>query len=457
MALIAVLLMPRKLHCLNILLFSLLFYYWSSGPIVIVLALSITLNWALGKALEKRRQKWLLAVGIAINLSTLFYYKYAFFLSEQISLIHSGFDSALFQDIVLPVGISFFTFQAISYLVDIYRQDIKAEPKLIVFGAYLSFFPQLIAGPIVRFKDVIHSYYAPQISTENIAAGATRFTHGLLKKLIIADSAGAIADACFSVPVAEVTTATSLLGALAYSVQIYFDFSAYSDMAIGLGLIFGIRFNENFARPYASSSVTEFWRRWHISLSSWFRDYLYIPLGGNRAGASRTYLNLIIVFLLTGLWHGAAWTFILWGIYHGLFLIIERLILRGRAGSSRSQLARYLYSIPVVMLGWILFRAETLDQATAFFSALLPSYHASSMYLSHTVLQSITPFTLTALALGCITFFMRGERGYGERIMQSTNVRALLFNRVFYIVFGLPLVLVLSFSTDFSPFLYFRF
>ncbi|MFK8049164.1 MAG: MBOAT family protein [Halioglobus sp.] len=434
---------------------SLFFYFWSSGAIVFVLIFSILMNWGWGLLLSRFCSQWILGFGVALNLLVLAYYKYAAFLAQQFDLIFTANLTGTFQSIILPIGISFFTFQAISYLVDIYRKEAEVETNVIRFGAYLSFFPQLIAGPIVRYRDVIAQYARPDISVLNMSAGFARFAHGLFKKVVIADSAGAIADACFALPADEYTMATSALGAIAYTVQIYFDFSGYSDMAIGLGLIFGIRFNENFTHPYSSSSLTEFWRRWHISLSSWFRDYLYIPLGGNRSSEFATYRNLVLVFAVTGLWHGAAWTFVVWGLYHGFFLLLERKWLAGVVSRS-SLLARYCYMLPVVVVGWIIFRADTLAQGHLFIEALF-MFGVNSLLLPDTVLQVLTPFSLLAVVTGCLIYLAPRNKIFGAYLSSGTPSSKLLAIRLMYCAVGLPYSLMIAFSSHFSPFLYFRF
>ena len=313
-------------HSSALLLLSLVFYAWSSGPLVWLLLACVLVNWAVARALEATRNRRWLAIGLAANFLPLAYYKYAGFAAIQADALFGTRWAPDWAEVALPVGISFFVFQGVSYLVDVAREETAAETNPIHFGAYLTFFPQLIAGPIVRYQDAIRSYHAPNRSLARATYGARRFAHGLLKKVLVADTVAPVADACFATGADDLSLAAAWLGAIAYSVQIYFDFSGYSDMAIGLAALCGIDLRENFERPYASATITEFWRRWHISLSSWFRDYLYIPLGGNRAGPLRLYANLLIVFLATGLWHGAAWNFVAWGAFHGAFLIGERIL-----------------------------------------------------------------------------------------------------------------------------------
>jgi alginate O-acetyltransferase complex protein AlgI len=443
-------------HNYTILLFSLVFYYWSSGWDVLLLVLSIFGNWNIGLLLDRYRSRALLVAGITLNLALLGFFKYAYFFAENASFVIGYEGNNPFVDIILPIGISFFTFQGISYLVDIWRKDISAEKNLVVFGAYLSFFPQLIAGPIVRFKDVIKDYHKPRITLDNVAYGSSRFAHGLIKKVLIADSAGLIADACFAVPAEHLTFGESWLGALAYAIQIYFDFSAYSDMAIGLGLICGIRFLENFNHPYASSTITEFWRRWHISLSSWFRDYLYIPLGGNRVSKLKNYRNLLIVFFITGLWHGASWSFVAWGLYHGLFLMGEKLLFGRRVNALTTPLLRAVYVLPVVLVGWVIFRAESLSAALAYLEVMFDPVGNSAATLSISVQATLTPFPILALVLGSMSFFASRRYTLGQLLTRQTSA-AMDFARLIYVTLTIALGAILVLQSDFSPFLYFRF
>ena len=442
-------------HNYAILLFSLVFYYWSSGLAVLLLVLSILANWTFGLLLERFRNRILIVSGISFNLVLLGFFKYAYFFTENLSSVTGADGHNPFVDIILPIGISFFTFQGVSYLVDIWRREIPAEKNLVLFGAYLSFFPQLIAGPIVRFKDVINDYRLPRITLDNLAFGASRFAHGLLKKVLIADSAGLIADACFALPADQLSTGEAWLGALAYAIQIYFDFSAYSDMAIGLGLICGIRFLENFNHPYTSSTITEFWRRWHISLSTWFRDYLYIPLGGNRVSKIMNYRNLLIVFLITGLWHGAAWSFVVWGLYRGVFLMFEKLLLGERVNRLTSVALRAVYMFPVILIGWVIFRAENLTAAGSYLATML-SFSGVTGELSKSVQEVLTPFTIAALALGCSAFFASSKTTIGKTLARHAGLKLEVL-KFAYVAFAIVFAAIIVLQSDFSPFLYFRF
>ncbi len=353
----------------NLLLFaaSLLFYVWGEGGYVLLLLSSIIITFVLGRKIEKysgRRKKFLLGIGIFCNLLPLFIFKYLHFTFATLAPIFfsTGQEYSLIENIHLPAGISFFTFQAISYLIDVYRRVAPAEQGLLNCGLYISMFPQLIAGPIIRYHDIARQLHKRTVTLSGFATGAERFTFGLAKKVLLADPLGIKADQIFNLPLHELSMGDAWLGAVCFTLQIYYDFSGYSDMAIGLGKMFGFKFPENFNYPYISRSIREFWRRWHISLSTWLRDYLYIPLGGSRKGSTRTIVNLLIVFLLCGLWHGANWTFVIWGLWHGTFLILERIIPLQQNTLWRQSLG-WVYTTLVVIVGWVLFRSSSLTSA----------------------------------------------------------------------------------------------
>ncbi len=349
----------------TVLLFSMLFYIWGEGVFVLVLLLSVLINHAAGRAITSAaptRRRRFLALGVLANLALLIYFKYYGFLLFDV-LGWDSLDPARVPH--LPLGISFFTFQSLSYLVDVYRGDARPARSLPDLALYIMMFPQLIAGPIVRYSDVARQIARRTIHLSYVRHGLLFFCVGLSQKVLIANNMAAVADPIFGLPADQLTTSLAWTGAIAYMLQIYFDFAGYSNMAIGLGLVMGFKFPHNFNYPYISQSITEFWRRWHMSLSSWFRDYLYIPLGGNRHGSLVTYRNLLIVFVLCGLWHGASWTFLLWGLYHGALLVFERLG-PGVALQRSPRLLRHLYTLLAILIGWVLFRAESIDQALAF-------------------------------------------------------------------------------------------
>lgn len=348
---------------------SIFFYFVGEGWFVLLMLFSILANYIFGlliaRANDRRRSFWL-TLGIAINIGALIYYKYAGFLAS--SVFHLP-NATAFEGIHLPLGISFFTFQAISYLVDVHRGDAAAEKSIFRLGSYISMFPQLVAGPIVRFSTVAIALRQRTVRLRHAYYGLIFFAVGLAEKVLLADSAAGIADAIYATQVADLSRGAAWLGGFAYSLQIFFDFSGYSAMAIGLGFLIGFRFPQNFNFPYTSVSITDFWRRWHISLSSWFRDYVYIPLGGNRHGAIGTYRNLFLVFLLTGVWHGASWNFVFWGLYHGAFLILERIGF-GRVLKKTSPIIQVLYTLLVVYFGWVFFRADDLPHAFSMISQM---------------------------------------------------------------------------------------
>ncbi len=338
-----------------LLIASLFFYAWGEPRNVLLMLLSIAVNYVCGLLLgrfdsDEKKRKVVLWVSVVFNLGLLFFFKYFSFVT-----------GGLFPVIKLPIGISFFTFQIMSYTIDVYRRSVEPQKSLLKLALYISLFPQLIAGPIVRYIDVEKQLTYRECTAEKTARGMIRFSMGLAKKVIISNTVAAICDGIFG-STNTVPAFTAWVGVICYALQIYFDFSGYSDMAIGMGHMLGFDFLENFNYPYVSCSVQEFWRRWHISLSSWFRDYLYIPLGGNRRGKVRTYINLIIVFACTGLWHGASFSFIVWGLWHGLFLVIERLGFK-KVLDKLPKFIGWIYTMLVVLVGWVFFRADTLSAA----------------------------------------------------------------------------------------------
>jgi alginate O-acetyltransferase complex protein AlgI len=364
---------PRFRNLL-LLVASLLFYMWGEGTYVLVMLGIIAINYGLGRWVESRRGRLrprrLIAVAVVVNLGLLIVFKYSNFLVDQLNLVLSltHLPPVKLAHVHLPLGISFFTFHALSYVIDVSRREVGSG-KPLDFALYMTFFPHSIAGPIVRYGDIAGQLAGRIVTARGFAEGVRRFIIGLAKKMLVANTVAVAADAIFAIPDDGLTFGLAWLGVACYTLQIYFDFSGYSDMAIGLAKLFGIDFLENFNYPYAARSITDFWRRWHISLSTWFRDYLYIPLGGNRHGRLRTYVNLVMVFCLCGLWHGASWTFAGWGLFHGVFLVVERMK-AGRMLESLWTPARHLYTLMVVAVGWVLFRADSMGQAEAFLAAM---------------------------------------------------------------------------------------
>lgn len=436
-----------------IILVSLFFYVFDGGThsLKILLAYGV-LNFFFGYILEYVKSKnhilknLTLILFVAINLLALVFYKYSFWL---VNLLHDNgiADNITAKPQILPLGISFFTFHAISYLIDISRGELNGKSNVVNFLTYFFMFPHLIAGPIVRYKQVKDDLVNRTYDQSLFSYGLYRFILGVNKKILIANSVAPIANMAFTYHVASISTADAWLGSVAYMIQIYFDFSAYSDMAIGLAAMAGFRFSENFNQPYLSTSIKDFWRRWHISLSSWLRDYVYIPLGGSRVPTYRIYVNLITVFFLCGLWHGANMTFVIWGLYNGLFLILERLFL-GDLLARVPKLITHLYAILVVLIGWVFFRADSLSQAFEYLSVMFG--------LSNLDKESICQAQLLnyiALVVGCIIVFLK------LKTFNSSNTQeAVTHNYSYFVNFVLIFVsvLVLYFGAQ-NPFIYFNF
>jgi alginate O-acetyltransferase complex protein AlgI len=448
---------PTGLQNAFLLVGSLAFYSVDGGLITVVLLASIVVNHILGKLIDRSTSQnsrlALLAAGIVLNFVPLLYYKYWNFFLSVVSDVRvlAGDGRLSVVDIVLPAGISFFTFQGLSYLVDIYRREVRPAQSIVDFGMYHTLFPQLVAGPIVRYSEVENNILSRPNRLEDIEYGIIRFCIGLAKKMVIADSMGAVADRMFGLGADQLTMAAAWLGALAYTLQIFFDFSGYSDMAIGLGRALGFRFPENFDQPYTSRSITEFWRRWHMTLSRWFRDYLYIPLGGNRCGPVRTFLNLFAVFVLCGLWHGAAYTFVIWGIYHGALLVIEKLnknSLRISVG-----LLRWPLTLLLVVVGWVLFRAETLSQAGVFLRAMVGLGTSTSTY---DIAAFVTPDKGVFFVVGALlSLWPSGFRTRAEVWVSGFDIMRPVRQVGALLLFVYSASLMAA--NGFNPFIYFRF
>lgn len=460
---------PKPLKNLVLFVGSLVFYMWGGGELVFLLLTSVLGNYVFGLLVYRPQTRRLgLVLAIVFNVGILFFFKYFNFFVEQIWNIPGLFEGEpWFDKIILPIGISFYTFQALSYVIDVERGEKPPARNILDFGLYLVLFPQLIAGPIVKYALVADQLHDRTHSVDKFNLGAYRFLHGLFKKVVIADSVGAIADAAFNPLYADnLSMAGAWIGLLAYTLQIYFDFSAYSDMAIGLGLMLGFNFPENFNRPYSAVSITDFWRRWHMTLSHWFRDYLYIPLGGSRASEPVVYRNLMIVFLTTGLWHGANWTFILWGIYHGMLLLIERWA--GTREPQRRIVWHRAVTLLLVMLGWVIFRAENVDTAIAYYRAL---FDVTNLALNPEVAEAITNRGAVTLVLASVVFLLPGSFVAGRWLTRETDTEragdyrhqtALRYDAVdaYRVALLLPLLVIIAadvISGTFSPFLYFQF
>jgi alginate O-acetyltransferase complex protein AlgI len=454
---------PARFRNFLIFCLSLGFYAWGGVSYSLLLLGSILLNFFVGKALDTpnvKRKRWVLALGITVNLALLCVFKYANFFVENINVVAEAAGKAPvdWKHIALPIGISFFTFQAISYLVDVYRGDVAPQRNFVNLGLFISLFPQLVAGPIVRYNTIEAQLRKRSISVDKFYQGIVRFILGLAKKVLIADTLAYAADALFAAEAASLSTGDAWFGLVLYTLQIYYDFSGYSDMAIGLGYMLGFDLPENFNLPYIAHSIKNFWRRWHMSLSSWFKDYLYIPLGGSRLGAAKTYRNLLIVFLLTGLWHGANWNFVLWGIFHGLFLILERLGLE-RFLQRIPGVFRHIYVLAVVMFAWVLFRTPDADAAFAYYTALFGGSAQSQFVVSMIYLNPRLLCCLVIALLGAAGVFTGVEALVRQRL--TTLKRYLhtpwqLMQWCFYMLVLLLSVMAMT-GTTHQPFIYFQF
>lgn len=453
---------PFRYKSLVILLFSYLFYGWWRMDYLALLFLVTLWSYIFGKLIYVERtaqsRKRLLVVAIAGPLLVLGYFKYCnFFMDSLADLFNGGAPfTSWHARILLPIGISFYIFQAISYLIDIYREDAPPAQNFFDFAAFKALFPQLVAGPVLRYKDLAHQFMYRQHSLELFAEGGIRFFAGLAKKVLIADSVAPIADAIFAK--ADPTLAEAWLGTIAYSIQLYFDFSGYSSMAVGLGMMMGFRFIENFDCPYVSRSITEFWRRWHLSLSAWLRDYLYIPLGGNRLGTFRTYFNLFITMVLGGLWHGANWTFVLWGVWHGGLLALERLL--GIRPSDKRSVVALGGTLLLVMLGWVMFRSLDVHSALDMYRGMIG---LNGLAMQPDIAWQIKNFALASLAVGVVVVFIEpwfnrtfpAERLIHMQLSPSTGGVALAATGIVCFL-GMVSILKLTADND-SPFLYFQF
>jgi alginate O-acetyltransferase complex protein AlgI len=446
---------------------SIVFYTRGAGSFTWLVLALIAFNYAAARLIDRHRAtglgRRLLAGAVAIDLLVLVTFKYADFAVGNLNTAMALVDAQPFAlpGILLPIGISFFTFHAISYVVDVYRQDAAAQKRPVEAALYLLVFPQLVAGPIVRYRQIANQLSSRFASLDDFAYGVRRFIIGLSKKMLIANTLAVPADQIFAMPAAELTAAHAWTGVACYTLQIYFDFSGYSDMAIGLGRMFGFRFPENFNYPYIAASIQDFWRRWHMSLSAWFRDYVYIPLGGNRASTGRMYFNLVLVFFLCGLWHGASWTFVVWGLYHGAFLVLERVGLAARVGAMPEPL-RHAYALLVVMVGWVFFRADTLGGATAMLAAMagaggsVPAIYAPAWYWNTEVLLAVI-----AGMIGATPVMPVLAQRWSRHAAEGTGTGTLGWQGSMAAIVALLTIfsasLMLSAARSYNPFIYFRF
>ena len=448
-----------KVRNLLLIIASLIFYAYGEIVYVLLMIFSSILNYACARwvaAKPDKKNKAALVVAVVVNLGILGVFKYTgMFVTTFNSL--TGLSVPVPQ-IALPIGISFFTFQALSYVIDVYRGNVAVQKNYLNILLYISFFPQLIAGPIVKYRDINEQITDRHQDRDKIARGLRRFICGLSKKVLIANTMGAVADTLFACELGDLSVPAAWLGAVAYLFQIYYDFSGYSDMAIGLGLMFGFEFKENFNYPYGAYSVQDFWRRWHISLSTWFKEYLYIPLGGNRKGAARTTINKLIVFFCTGLWHGASWTFVLWGMWHGLFLLLEQFI---PALKKLPRVIGHIYTLLVVLLGFVVFRADTIGYGFGYIGRMFAGgFEPSAMSTAVTQLTPWFLFILVIAVIGCAPIRPLADKLranlYGEKALSKgwQAVQIALYAAAFI---GLVWCVLRLSPSGYNPFIYFRF
>lgn len=437
-----------------LLAFSLFFYAWGEPRALPLMLLVIAFNYWIALRIEKARSRVFLILGALFNLLLLGLFKYLDFLIANLNILlaWANFDRIPLPHIILPIGISFYIFQAISYIIDIGRGSAGAQRNIFRFALYISLFPQLIAGPIVRYLQIEPDLGKRGLVIDNISAGLIRFCIGLGKKVFIADSLGFVADKIFGAHPETVPCFWAWIGAITYAMQIYYDFSAYSDMAIGIGRIFNFRFPENFNYPYASRTIQEFWRRWHMSLTQWLIDYLYIPLGGSRVSTYATYRNIIIVLACCGIWHGAAWTFVIWGIYNGAGLVIERLC--GRLDILKNKPLLYyfhwLLTLIFILAGWVIFRAEDLTQAMQYLKIMFFGNTDRSFFDLPVIWEECFTYS-NCLFLGLALFFSQPHRKITFEIVYSSWI----WQAAILILFGASYAFVMT--GNYSPFLYFRF
>lgn len=433
---------------LFLLICSLLFYMWGEGELLVLVILSALFNYLIGLGLAYSRiPKSMLIIGILLNIGLLGYYKYYEFIIENLNVL--GFNIVHQNSIILPIGISFFTFHGLSYIIDVYRDKKLVQKNVSNLLLYITFFPQLVAGPIVRYHDISQQLNKREVSVDKMTEGIKRFIIGLAKKVLIANTLGALATQIFSTDTSLIGTGPVWLAIIAYSFQIYYDFSGYSDMAIGLAKFFGFDFPENFNFPYISKSVKEFWQRWHLSLSNWFKDYLYIPLGGSKNGNFKTYRNLMIVFLCTGIWHGASWNFIVWGCTHGILIIIERLFLLKYL--EKSSIISRIYLMTAIVTTWLFFTIEDFSKIIIYLKKMY-FISGTSGILHLNVFMSLETVTILVLA---IIFSVPWHRIIIIKTPKTVTIANYL-NTIFLLVLFLLCISNLA-SETYNPFIYFRF
>jgi alginate O-acetyltransferase complex protein AlgI len=446
---VSYILIRQELRNLMLLAASIIFYAWGEPRYLVIMFLTIIVNYLGAVFIDRYRAKakWFLFLAIVLNLSFLIYFKYFNFLVENLNnLANSNFDLI---KVVMPIGISFYTFQAMSYLVDVYRKEVEVQKDIYKLSLYITLFPALIAGPIVKYHDIKDQIDNRDVNFSKVTYGVKRFIIGLAKKMLIANTLGAVADKIFVLQVGQFDIFTAWLGAICYTMQIYYDFSGYSDMAIGLCLIFGFKIPENFNYPYISKSITEFWRRWHISLSSWFKEYLYIPLGGNRVSKSKNYLNLFIVFLCTGVWHGASWSFVVWGLWHGAFIILEKATNWHKKEGKIISIIQHIYVIFVFTIGWVIFKSDDMSYAWQYIKKMFGFIKSQSpTYKTFYYVDNIEIIALVVAIICAMPIF--------KNILKIQNKTAHTLVNIWLLILFVISTASIADST-YNPFIYFRF
>ena len=447
---------PKRIRNLVLFLSSILFYAWGEPVYILLMCFTITVDYVFGIIIDKQisvgkknKAKVSLVAAVAINLLLLGYFKYANFTIDTINSLTGAGIAAI--KLALPIGISFYTFQSLSYVIDVYRGDTKVQKNILDFGTYVTLFPQLIAGPIVRYRTVAEEMQGRVESRADFARGISRFIFGLGKKVLLANNAGLLWDSVNTLTASEMSVGSFWLGILAYTFQIYFDFSGYSDMAIGMGLMFGFHFDENFNYPYMAKSITEFWRRWHISLSTWFKEYVYIPLGGNRAGLVKQIRNIVIVWMLTGFWHGASWNFVAWGLYYGVILIFEKVFLL-KIIEKMPKVVRHLYTMFLVIIGWVLFSFDSFKKGAEFIAGMfgLGGYSVINKEFIYLLLNNLVLLIILAVASTDV------PKRWIEKLAAKDK---LVFKVAGIIMLEVILGICVAYlvASTYNPFLYFRF
>lgn len=451
---------PQKARNYILLIVSLIIYAWGEPYYILLLLTSIVVNYLLAILIDKvklenqqSKAKAILVLDVVFNIGLLFYFKYFDTCCYYINKV-AGKDLLGIRGIILPLGISFYTFQIMSYVIDLYRGNTKCQKNLAYFALYVSLFPQLVAGPIVKYKDVEDQIYSRSYSAEGFAYGIKRFIYGLSKKVLISNALGSVVDSIYLNYTNEEAGSFILwIASFAYTLQLYYDFSGYSDMAIGLGKMYGFDFAENFDYPYISKSIREFWRRWHISLSTWFREYVYIPLGGNRKGIKRTYINLAIVFILTGVWHGSTLNFLFWGMWHGIFMLIERAFLGNALDKCKFKLVNYIYTLFIVVVGWTLFYCSSLGEAAGRL-AMMFSFKPSALGVGFMDIMNAQTIIISVIGILLCGPVQTAIKGMKDKLFDKNRfyVPELVLQTVLFFM------CIMSLAADtYNPFIYFRF